>query len=253
MYLLYLDDSGSPNNKNESHFVLGGCIVHEKSLFWVNKRLDDLAEKYKQTASDMIEFHASEIAGGRNYPWDKIPAKQNRLNILKEVLGVAAETKNNIKVLACAVDKNSYASSDPVELAFEDLCSRFQQFLHRKHTEDKNDDANGLIILDESAHETSLQSLAKGFRTLGNKWGITTHRIQEVPLFVDSKASRGIQLADHIAYSVFRRYEHNDLTYYNIIQGVFDSDSERMHGLCHKTFSSVCTCPYCVIKRYASK
>ncbi len=253
MYLLYLDDSGSPSNKNERHFVLGGCIVPEASLYWVNKRLDDLAVKYGQTPSNILEFHASEISGGRNYPWKEITNRQNRNNILKEVLSVAANTKNSLKVLACAVEKSSFPSNDPVELAFEDLCSRFHQFLKRKHAADNSDGANGLIILDESAHETSLQSLAKRFRTLGNKWGITTNTIQEVPLFVDSKASRGIQLADHIAYSVFRRYEHDDLAYYNVIQGVFDSDSEKIHGLCHKTSSTICTCPHCLIKRFGGR
>ncbi len=30
MYLLYLDDSGSVNNKNEEYFVLGGFVFQNK-------------------------------------------------------------------------------------------------------------------------------------------------------------------------------------------------------------------------------
>ena len=32
MYILYLDDSGSHDNKNESHAVLGGFIVAEEKI-----------------------------------------------------------------------------------------------------------------------------------------------------------------------------------------------------------------------------
>lgn len=249
MYLLYLDDSGSPGNASEKHFVLGGFIVHEKSLFWINKRLDEMADKYLELGPAIVEFHASEIVSGRSAPWDTIKVKSVRFEILKAVLSVAADERNDVKILACAVEKKHFPGEDPIALAFEDLCSRFQHFLQKKHCEESGQ-GNGLIILDKSSYETTLQEHAKNFRTLGNKWGIATTSIQEVPLFVDSRASRGIQLADHIAYSVFRRYEHNDLNYYNIIEGRFDASRDRMYGLCHKTQNSLCTCPYCIQKRY---
>ncbi|MDR0649430.1 MAG: DUF3800 domain-containing protein [Synergistaceae bacterium] len=248
MYLLYLDDSGSPQNVNENHFILGGFIIPETSLYWVNKNLDNLAEELPTNSADIVEFHASEIAGGRKSPWEQFKNKQERLDILKKVLQVATDSRNGIKILACAVEKNQFPGADPVELAFEDLCSRFHQFLQRKHVSN-NEKANGLIILDESSYKTTLQRLAKNFRTLGTKWGHVLTNIQEVPMFVDSKASRGIQLADHIAYSIFRRYEHADLTYYNIIEGYFDSVDGRLHGLCHSTLKQSCTCPYCMQKK----
>ncbi len=249
MYILYLDDSGSPGNRNVKHFVLGGFIIHEKNLYWINKRLEDMADNYRKDNAAILEFHASEIVGGRAAPWDEIKSKRERIDILKNVLSVAADCRNDVKILACAVEKESFPEKDPVALAFEDLCSRFQHFLQRKHSEESNQ-GNGLIILDKSSYETTLQEHAKDFRTLGNKWGITTNSIQEVPLFVDSKASRGIQLADHIAYSVFRRYEHGDLICYNVIEGCFDANQDRMYGLCHKTQSYRCTCPYCIQKKY---
>ena len=36
----------------------------------------------------------------------------------------------------------------------------------------------------------------------------------EVPVFLDSKASRLIQLADLVAYALFRHHEHNDNRFY---------------------------------------
>ena len=37
MYLLYLDDSGSPNNQAESYFVLGGICVFEAQVEWFGR------------------------------------------------------------------------------------------------------------------------------------------------------------------------------------------------------------------------
>lgn len=35
MHLLYLDDSGSAENKNEAYFVLGGVCVPERNMRWL--------------------------------------------------------------------------------------------------------------------------------------------------------------------------------------------------------------------------
>ena len=249
MYLLYLDDSGSVANANEDYIVLGGYIAPESSIYWINKHLDDLAKTIDTGAFKDIEFHASEIIGGRREPWNSIPQLERR-ELLKRVLNLICDQRNHIEVVACAVEKKFFPGRDPVEMAFEDLISRFQQYLHNKISPSRE---TGMIIFDKSAYETSLQRLAINFRSLGTKWGIQTNQIQEVPLFVDSRASRAIQLADHIAYAVFRRYQSADLNYFNVFQGCFYSTEERIHGLAHKTNSSICTCPACVQRKMLDK
>lgn len=52
-----------------------------------------------------------------------------------------------------------------------------------------------------------------------------------MPLFLDSKASRLIQLADIIAYAIFRRFEKGDRQFYDIIQNKFDAEGGVVHGL----------------------
>lgn len=246
MYLMYLDDSGSAKNTSESHLVLGGIVLHESKTFWINKKMDDLAASIYPSDPSSIEFHASEIFGGRKAPWNGM-SKTKRIEVIKAVLDIARQEQKNTAVFACAVHKESYKNHDPLELAFENLCSRFDLFISRIYHEN-NERHAGLIILDESSHETSLQQLAINFRKVGTKWRVTKN-LQEVPLFVDSRASRSIQLADHIAYAVFRRYEAKDLNYYDVIESCFDADEERIHGLIHKTSSLSCTCPSCLLRR----
>ena len=119
------------------------------------------------------------------------------------VLNVLAEAYDSARAFACVVHKPSFPNRDPMEVAFEDLCSRFDRYLGRLRA--SGDDQRGLVILDNSAYETTLQQMSVEFRTLGTRWGVI-RRLADTPLFVDSRASRVIQLAEHVAYAVFRRY-----------------------------------------------
>jgi Protein of unknown function (DUF3800) len=117
---------------------------------------------------------------------------------------------------------------DPVEVAFEQLASRFDKYLMRLH---RNDDTHrGIIIFDKSTYETTIQSLATDFRTIGYTWGVIRN-FSEVPLFLDSKASRLIQLADLVAYAIFRHFKKGDNRFFPIIEPKFDSEGVVVHGL----------------------
>ena len=43
-----------------------------------------------------------------------------------------------------------------------------------------------------------------------------------------------IQLADLVAYAVFRAYERQDTQFYDIIKGRFDSEGGVVHGLYYR-------------------
>jgi len=226
--------------------VLGGICLLENQVHHVTQELDAIARRLKPEDPDAVEFHASETWSGRSDPWNAI-AKHERQDIIKEVLGVLANSYSTAKAFACAVHKQSFPNRDPMEMAFEDLCSRFDIHLRRCH--EKGDNHEGLIILDSSAHETSLQSLSREFRRYGTQWNSIRH-IAEVPLFVDSRASRCVQVADHVAYSVFRRFQAGDTNYLDIILSRFDYDGTTLPGLAHKELNKPnCMCPACMSRK----
>jgi hypothetical protein len=246
MYLLYLDDSGSVNNKSENYFVLGGVCIPENSVRWLTYQLEKVATEVDKQNPRQIEFHASETFSGRDTPWNKFP-KNERIEIIKNVLSVLNHAYQDVVTFACAIHKESYPADDPFMKAFEDISSRFDMYLQRVSTEYGH---KGLIVLDKSSHESILQNLAATFREQGNRWGSYLKNICEVPLFVDSKASRIIQLADHVSYATFRRYNAGDLTYFNCIEGRFDQHNNIIHGLSHwQTYNPRCTCPACITRR----
>lgn len=251
MHLLYLDDSGSAGNTNEDYLVLGGVSIFEASANWITQELDKLAQSISPSRENEIEFHASEIFSRRSYPWNGM-SKEEAQGVIKAVLHIIADDSyDTTRLFACSIEKVSYADRDLMEMAFEDLCSRFDRYLARLHSD--GDRQRGLIILDKSSYETTLQKLANDFRTLGTRWG-SIRNLADTPFFVDSRASRLIQLADHVAYAVFRRYNSSDTQYFDIIAPKFDSAGGVLHGLSHKHNSNQpCMCPSCMSRNFAGK
>ncbi|WP_199248620.1 DUF3800 domain-containing protein [[Phormidium] sp. ETS-05] len=247
MYLLYLDDAGSAANSQEEYFVLAGIAVFETQTNWLSQELDRIAENIDPANPRGVEFHASEIFSRRSPPWKNME-REDAQGVIKAVLKVLARSHNNVRAFACAVHKGSYPGSDPVELAFEDLCSRFNIYLGRLRA--AGDIQQGLLILDKSTYETTLQKLARDFQTRGTQWGAVIRNIVDTPFFVDSHASRLIQIADHVAYSVFRRYNARDTQYFDIFAAKFDEADGIIHGLAHKqTVEPMCMCPACLSRR----
>lgn len=246
MHLLYLDDAGSASNPNEDYLVLGGISVYEAQAYWLTQELDNLASTIDPDDPHGLEFHASEIFSRRIHPWKNM-RREEAQGVIKAVLGIVRRSYETARVFACAVHKASYPGRDPMEIAFEDLCSRFDLYLNRLRGE--GDRQRGLLILDRSAQETSLQRMARDFRTLGTQWSVIRN-LAETPLFVDSRASRIVQLADHIAYAVFRRYQAYDATYFDVFAAKFDEADGIIHGLAHKqTTDRNCMCLACMSRR----
>jgi len=251
MHLLYLDDSGSSLNPQEDYFVLGGVSVFEAQAHWFTQEMDKLALEIESKNPFDVEFHASEIFSRRSFPWKKYNRDEAR-GIIKAVLNIVAKSFDSARVFACVVHKPSFPGRDPVEIAFEDLCSRFDLFLKREAS--RGDRQRGLIILDESTHETTLQQMSRDFRIIGTRWGGSICNLADTPLFVNSKASRLTQIADHVSYSVFRRFQHSDAQYFDIVSSRFDSAGGIVHGLSHKECGDIkCMCPACLSRRIANE
>ncbi len=166
MHLLYLDDAGSSANANEQYLVLGGVSVFEAQSHWITTQLDTLAEDIDPADPHGVEFHASETYDRRSSTWKHLSREEAR-GTIKSVLDVLAAAYDSARAFACVVHKASYPNRDPMEIAFEDLCSRFDQYLNRLRT--AGNPQRGLVILDKSSHETTLQKMSVDFRTLGTR------------------------------------------------------------------------------------
>ncbi|MGH7736498.1 MAG: DUF3800 domain-containing protein [Candidatus Tyrphobacter sp.] len=91
------------------------------------------------------------------------------------------------------------------------------------------DKQRGIMLLDKHKSEPTLQALAKDFEIVGHQWGILRN-LAEVPVFLNSQASRLIQAADLIVFS-FRRHEvYNDERFYNVIKSRVERHGKKVLG-----------------------
>ncbi|MFT3991198.1 MAG: DUF3800 domain-containing protein [Luteolibacter sp.] len=226
MYLFYVDESGHGADPNQKYFVLAGLSVFERQSWWISEELDRIAARFDPANPDAVELHGSPMLQGRD-GWKAHP-QADRQQAMKDALSVLTSSHPSNTAFAVIVDKTAVSPKDPVEVAFEQITTRFDKALGRMHR--KGNTQRGLILFDKSVHEASLQKLAQDFRKIGHQWGVLRN-LSEVPVFIDSKASRLIQLADLIAYSVFRKWEKNDDRFYPIIADRFDREGGIVHGL----------------------
>ena len=240
MYLLYLDDSGSVKNPADAHIVLAGLSVFERQPHWFSGKLDEIAAKVRPDAPQELEFRGTDIRGGKKY-WRRIP-KDERHDIYREALRIIADSRF-ATVFGAAIHKSAISPDDPMEYAFEQMCNRFDRYLGRLHK--SGNTQRGLIVLDKSSDETTLQGLARDFRLIGHRWG-QIYNLADVPLFVDSRATRMIQFADLIAHAIRRYYENGDATFFDVFSSKFDAVGGVVHGLVHYTPAGAsCNCLAC--------
>lgn len=242
MHVLYVDDSGSASNTNEKFFILAGVAVFERRLYHLISALDKVVAEFRLPDQNDIELHGSSMYNGRK---EFAPLhRPDREKMIHSALGVIDNT--TLSLFGIAVDKQFVSPRDPVEIAFEEISNRFNLFLQRINNGNVPDQSQrGLIVMDETAHEGRLQSLARHFRISGARWG-DFRNLAEVPLFVDSKASRCVQLADLVAWATWRKYEMQDGRFFDQLIPKFDADGGVIHGLVHYARrDEPCFCPAC--------
>ncbi len=211
--------------------MLAGISVFERALYHIIKAADDLVASFGLGDADGIELHGSPIYGGRGV-WHAVKSRSDREAMLKRALAILETHKQAVRLFAVAIDRAAVSPRDPIELSFEEICNRFNLFLTRQNMTDRSGGQRGLLVMDESKHEQPLQGLARRYRAQGGKWG-HFRNLAEVPLFVDSRASRLVQLADLVAYATWRKYEFQDGRFFDQLVPRFDVQGGVLHGLVH--------------------
>ena len=244
MHILYVDDSGSVENAQDRFFVLGGVSVFERGLHHLIEATDALVAGFDLGDASEIELHGSPMYSGRSRPWKSVNQRGVREQMIVKALSLLSRNAS-VRLFAVAVERAAVAPRDPVELAFEEVCNRFNLYLQRLNNRNPSNGQRGLIVMDESKHEQPLQAQARRYRTEGSRWG-AFRNLSEVPLFVDSRASRLVQLADLVAYATWRKYEHQDGRFFDPLIPSFDAQGGIIHGLFHYRRATVeCYCVAC--------
>ncbi|MBX7110594.1 MAG: DUF3800 domain-containing protein [Dehalococcoidia bacterium] len=245
MYLLYVDESDSAD-----HFVVGGVAIHEHDVW----RLSEAVERFCSSLPESVrlgELHADHIRSGKKR-WRHLP-KTERMQVAHELADLLITFRgesNRQPVLFGSCVQKSWSYADPAERAFEDFFARCNNFLGRIAAQ--GDRHRCVVIADKSKLEARLQELMEGWRAVGaaSTGSGPMASYAEVPLFVDSEASRLIQMADFVTHWMHRAYIWDDQAILSRIVSMFDNHNGVVHGLSHLHRNRfTCTCIGCTTRR----
>lgn len=248
MYLLYLDDSGQASGSkagSSRYFVLGGLALHEEDCYPFTLSIDQIQSRLLPSFP-RLELHASAMWAGRD-EWGAVPQATRRALIDAIFLHLAQWTSprgTSPILFACAIEKKSFMHTRDIQpLAHEEVFGRVNSLLKRLHL--SGDSHRLLVIADDSSYEKLVQSLVPVWKSVGSRTS-TLDSLIEVPLYVDSKASRLVQAADFVAWAVAQTYEKRQPKYLDLLHPRFDHLGGVQHGLVHMVAGySSCPCHAC--------
>lgn len=171
---------------------------------------------------------------------------EQRKNCVQELADIVG-TWDDSRLFAEATDLKLFNLSISVfENAFTNVISRFDTFVDNYSRRTKTD-LHGLVIQDQNESQSlRLTELMKKFHSIGTMWTQQT-RIIETPLFVDSRLTGMIQMADVCAYATRRFFEYNETDLFNRIYHRFDRiPAGSVVGIRHYTGVFNCKCRVCL-------
>ena len=242
-YLLYVDESGDLSDP-QGHFVLGAVAVRDSEVRSLTRLIERLVARHLDEHLRGLELHAQHIRKGKG-PWRSVPprVKSGLLDDVSRALG-SFSAQQGCTLFAVVRAPLAVPSSEPLERCFEELLLRFSLMLRRVHEGGRPE--MGLVIADKARYEDTLQPLVQAWQwTSGTRFGRLSS-LAEVPLFLDSRASRLTQVADLVAHGVYRRYAEDDSSLFDRLLPGFDRSEEVVHGLVHLVRNYLtCDCPAC--------
>lgn len=208
--------------------MLAGLSIFERQTHWLSQEVDKIASRFNPADPSQVEIHASPMRSGRG-EWRKFSVT-DRLVALSDCYKLLATSISTTVLFGAAIEKGASNSNDLISDTFEQICSRFDQ--HLKYLHKIGNTQRGIIVFDEASYEQTIQNLATDFKNIGRSWGVTRN-LSEVPLFLDSKASHLLQMADLVAFALYRHYENKDSRFFSMIEHRFDKRGSVSHGLYH--------------------
>lgn len=230
MYILFLDESGTPPAsadvaaaRGQKYFVIGGLTIPSAEWKTVAAKLHGLKTRLQLHGELKWRFFSPGNTDEEN-PMRDLPFSE-RDAIRKEALGIVTAVKS-IRVIAAvtslsaAFDIPSVNDADDIYcLTYKAVTERFQYYLQDMRRQTGTEQC-GIVVCDHRGPESD-RALRAHHQQLLARPGVYSSRYEnfvETIFFAPSHMSTGLQLADMVSGSVWRKYERNDARFYQLIE-----------------------------------
>lgn len=233
MYFFYIDESGNLDCAKHPQPGGGPARPHDRiyalvavSLFewkWrrfeglINAKKRDLMQRVRGRTSAVLDLADCEVKSN----WIRIPSERAEHPLLAslhgaevdELIDVFLKQLKYMSVFAVVIDKDAlHDHMDQTKLhrkAWELLLERTQFFLHAEHQKHQ-----GILITDDvSKHANRALAMKHAYLLESGTTAQSLRNLVEMPMFVRSELSNGVQLADLVAYNFYRAFKLEDFDY----------------------------------------
>ena len=231
MYFFYFDESGSRDpsvgtraNPKDHLYVLLAVGMYERQWRYFDSDLSrlklELAYFLRRDGKGNFELADCEVKSN----WVRIPAERAKRSPfldglhpqdLRRLTEAYYEqvTKRKTVIMAAVIDKRyllEYMNHEQLhKKAYELLLERIQHYMREYHAKHQ-----ALIVMDDTSTQLNRAVAMKHalFQRAGNQ-NMSFPSIVEYPFFTRSELSNGVQLADLLAYNVYRAFRYEDFDY----------------------------------------
>jgi len=251
MYLFYVDESGNLDLTNQDSWLYTmtavGIFEHKWPKFYmpIAQHKRGLIAKIRERTGVQLQLHDCEVKS----TWLRIPKRRAESTFLSSLTAEEMENLTNLYYqslenhhavcMSVVIDKreiHDYFDQTKLHLkAWELLCERIESYMKEK----RGNKHRAIIIADDVSPQenASLANKHAFFLERQTSARIPLRRIVEMPLFVRSELSEGVQLADLCAYNVYHSASYNkpDYPFFNRMLPVYynsqNTSVEKIDGL----------------------
>ena len=229
MYIIFLDESGQPGGfdkenkklvKNTSRFfVLSGFMIDANKILKIEEKMRDIKLKYGLNPYHEVKWNTRYKDIGIDY--------KKIMNMKKEIMGIVNNYKNS--VIGIVMDKEYCYKNKKFIQNHNDLYSLALHLLMERCcmqiTDEKgrNTAMPAMLFADSRKNDSNnkldveLQNSYLRAKNMGTHF-VKFPNFCDTLIFVDSDYSAGIQVADFCAGAIFRKYEKEDDTFFDILK-----------------------------------
>ncbi len=226
MHLFFIDESGTvppPGKSNTRYFVLAGIIIPSGIWHQLKKDFEQVKKKYAVSGEIKWRFFSPSNQDKDNHL--KVMDFPTRCLFRNDLLELVSKYKSIRLIFAYSDIAASYEKdyitdqNDIYWYCYKALVERYQYYLQDK-SRDTGQPINGLVICDhrERSQDRRLRHLHHNMLENDRYFFSNYGNLIETVFFAPSELSLGIQLADMVAGSFFRKIEKNDNQTYDIIK-----------------------------------
>jgi len=207
VWLMFMDESGNTGKKLDDpdqpiHWMVA-VLVPEDHVLALSRDMDALMAPAEARLGRPVELHAVNLYRGKA-EWKGVPP-QERIDIADQALSLLAA--HECAIIHACIDKTRLASvnsmpadrMDPHLLAFQFVLEDAEAWLAGQHDVLRQ---RALIVADETTeHDAYCVQLVKDMqRQQSDARGFGLEHVVDTAHFAKSQDSRGVQLADLVAY-----------------------------------------------------